>query len=269
MSTTERLKIEIELKRAALAEIRKELAGLHQELDGFAAQYNRQVGTLEAQLDDVREQIENLQRTKPAVHISMDFDGLWGPGYESVESQYRRAMDPNAAPPPKLNIDKPSDNSSSSTSRKGGDSLRTLYRLLARKFHPDTTTDPAEKARLTVIMAQINAAYRAKNLEELRQLADQKPDPATQKPDPVASAPKVEQKTEGFIELNELSHKLDEEIAWAKSEQIRLTASPLMALKIEYSLARSRGRDLLREIADKVRADLASAMAELDALRRV
>ncbi|HVO44470.1 MAG TPA: hypothetical protein VMT34_17715 [Aggregatilineales bacterium] len=259
---TERLKVEIEQKRAALAEARADLDALHRELDGFARQYDRIVGSLEAQLDKIREEIESLMGTRPLVNETLDFNELWGPDYMSVEAQYRRAMDPNFKATPFSK----GEFAQSQTQRPGATDLKKLYRQLARQYHPDTSTDPEEKLRLTVLMAQINAAYRAKDVDELYRLSDRKPEPMPVEPPARAKALATEPTT--YAELLALAHKLDDEVAWTRSERLRLGASPLMHLKIEWSLARSRGRDLLQEIAQQVRADIDAANTELNALRK-
>jgi len=239
----ERLAAEIRQKREELAHIRAEVDDLQRELEAFALDYDRVVGSIEAQLDAVRQQIEVLQQ---AGLPNVDLRAMMGDDYESVEEQYRRAMDPNVKPRRPSVFAQP-------------DNLKTLYRKLARKYHPDTTTDPAEKARLTVIMAQINAAYREKNLEELQKFAEQPPSPPP--------APNAQAKPIAPLNLVELNRQLDEEIAWANSQRIRLLTGSLMILKIECKLARSRGRDLLQERAMRVRADLEAALAELRALQ--
>jgi hypothetical protein len=262
MPSTERIQVEVELKRAALAEICAELAAVHKELDTFALQYNRVIGPLETQLDDILSEIETLQGRKktPGAGDSMNFDGAFGEDYVSVEAQFRRAMDPNAPPAPKLSEIAPAPRAVPTA----GD-IRSVYRELARKYHPDTTTDLAEKARLNVIMAQINAAYRAKDTDELYRLADRKPEPVeTPKPE------KVEDRgPTTFAEWQALFYKLDEEIAWARSEKLRIVNGPLMKLKIEWSMQKSRGRDLLQDIAARVRSDVETATAELRRLQRV
>jgi|SRR5579871_249724 len=245
----ERLEAEIGLKRAALAEERTVLQKLQSEIEAFARQYDRIIGPLESQLDAIRQQIETLQAEPPKYQ-----DSIWGPGYktfeESFDAKYRQPQNPTI-----------------STKRRAVDEsdLRTLYRKLARQYHPDTTTDPAERARLTVIMAQINAAYRAKNIDELYAIDGQKGRAAKVSP-PIVDY--YEPRNATLIELLKTSEKLDEEIAWVRSEHSRLLSGPLMALKIEASIARSQGRDLLREVASKIRADLDAAKAELDQLRR-
>jgi hypothetical protein len=245
----ERLQAEIGLKRGALAEYRAAYQKLQNEVGAFARQYERIVGPLEAELDRVRQQFEDLQR-EPTIFRN---DGsIWGPGHtsfeESFDAKYRRPNNPTITPGRRA-VDE-------------GD-LRSIYRKLARKYHPDTTTDPAEKARLTVIMAQINAAYRAKNLDELYALDGKRP---TAKP--AANPAPDPNRPPTYNELLTLAYRLDDEIAQVKSEHQRLLTSPLMSLKIEYSIARGQGRDLLREIAARVREDLIAAKAELAELRR-
>jgi len=244
-----RLRAEIELKRTALAEERAALQKLQNEVASFARQYDRTIGPLEAELDAVRQQIEILQ-----ARATMDHGSIWGPGYssfeESFDAKYRQQNPPLTFP-----------------SRKVDDStLRALYRKLARKYHPDTTTDPDEKARLTVIMAQINAAYRARNIDELQIIDGQKFKSQKASPPVVASA---EPREPSYLDLVKVAEGLDAEIAWTHSEHSRLLSGPLMSLKIEASIARSQGRDLLHEIAARIRADLDTARTELAELRRV
>ncbi len=49
-------------------------------------------------------------------------------------------------------------------------SVREVYRKLASELHPDRETDPAERARKTALMQQVNQAYAAKDLLTLLQL---------------------------------------------------------------------------------------------------
>lgn len=237
----ERLQAEIALKRTALTEYKAALLRLQKEVEVFARQYDQVIGPLETQLDAIRQQIEALQTSRSYS------DSIWGAGYksfeESFDAKYRREV---SYPAPLRQI--PDETS-----------LRSLYRKLARQYHPDTTTNPAEKARLTVIMAQINAAYRAKKIDALYAL-----DSSRMMPTAIPLAPRVM----GYQELYNLSRQLDDEIDAVKIEHRNLLDGPFMALKIECSLARARGINLLQEIAVKARAELNLARAELDALRR-
>ncbi len=237
----ERLQTEIALKRSALVEYRAALLKLQKEVEVFARQYDKIVGTLETQLDTIRQQIENLQTPSRTSQNSM-----WG-GYnsfeESFDAKYRREISYPA--PLRQTADE--------------NSLRSLYRKLARQYHPDTTTDPAEKARRSLIMAQINAAYRARNMDVLRALDLQQPIPEVS---PVAPRALT------YQELYNLSRQLNDEIDAVKIEHNNLLHSPLMTLKLESSLAKMRGVNLLYEMAAKIRGELTSARVELETLRR-
>jgi hypothetical protein len=245
----ERLQAEIGLKRSALAEHRAALLKVQREVEAFARQYDRIIGPLEAELDRVRQEIESLQSAPPTFENS---GSIWGPGNatfeDSFDAKYRRPNNPT------INLRRALDDND----------LRIVYRKLARKYHPDTTTDPDEKARLTMIMAEINAAYRARNIDQLYALDGKRTPAAKPVIDPAANA----KRSTTYNELTALSYQLDDEILQVKSEHQRLLTSPLMSLKIEYSIARGQGRDLLREIAAKVREDLIAAKAELVELTR-
>lgn len=48
------------------------------------------------------------------------------------------------------------------------DDIKTIWKKLIRKFHPDLATDPQEKTEKEEIMKKINKAYSEHNLEVLR-----------------------------------------------------------------------------------------------------
>jgi hypothetical protein len=50
---------------------------------------------------------------------------------------------------------------------------KRLYRELARRFHPDRAASGVEKAYMTMMMTAVNVAYAQRNLDALRDLADE------------------------------------------------------------------------------------------------
>jgi hypothetical protein len=250
----------IERKRAVLAQQRLELAKLQAELDTFGQLYERLIGKLQDELDGVWQSIEQLQMADQRYSMnggsSSGNESLWGP-YGSLEeafdAKYRNGPHADSA-------------QYSYTKVTASDKeLKLLYRKLARQYHPDTTTDPIEKQRRTVLMAQINAAYRAKNYKELRSLeldGGKRSKPAAVQVEPPPSTQQT------LNDLTAMIHKLDDEIDWVKIEHQRLMTCPLMQFKIECSLARSQGRDVLREMASSLRADIADARRHLASIKR-
>lgn len=54
--------------------------------------------------------------------------------------------------------------------RSTGKALQDVYRALAKALHPDREQDPAEQARKTEVMREVNVAYEAKDLLRLLEL---------------------------------------------------------------------------------------------------
>ena len=56
---------------------------------------------------------------------------------------------------------------------RSSDEVRTLYRNLVKRVHPDLTTNPEEKEQRTAFMKKVNAAYEAGDQERLEELTKQ------------------------------------------------------------------------------------------------
>lgn len=242
----ERLKAEVALRRDALREHQGRLKALEGEIGAFARQYDRTCGRLHAQLDALQSQVEQQQRR---VDASWGGPNLWGPYRsfeESFDARYRRPLQDTHGPNAARKQPRPSADEQS---------IRDLYRKLVRQFHPDTTQDKEQKARYTVIMAQVNAAYQARNVDALLELDGRGtlPPPDTSRLDRYDTIPDL---------LAALRH-LDAEISDAQIAYQALMRSPLMQLKIEYSLARAQGRNLLLEIAARIQQEIAALRAQL------
>lgn len=243
------LKREIAEKRAALARAQDELRRLQKEIEGFARQYDQIVGPLAAQLDRLQERLEQL---RPA---TLSDAGLWGPYAsfeESFDAKYRRPLQDTRYSSSGVGVPRPTDPVT----------LRALYRGLVRRYHPDSTQDAARKIEFTIRMAQINAAYRAGDAKALYALDGQRP------PEQMVGQPMPDlrhmNRLPGLSDLLDLSRKLDIEITDVQIVHRNLLQSPLMELKIEYSVSRARGANLLRDIAERMRREIRTVQAELD-----
>lgn len=62
---------------------------------------------------------------------------------------------------------------SSKNDFKPSDSLKTLYRDIAKKIHPDLVIDEKERARRTEIMAKLNEAYQNGDEQKLEQILNE------------------------------------------------------------------------------------------------
>lgn len=247
-------------QQAEADHLETEITTLERELDEFAALYDRTVGAARAKLDAARAAIDELEHRRYLERyapVTTDADELRRPlGFVPVAEQYRRMwLDPEPIEPPPASADKPRE------SPLPGDPetrLKRLYRALARRYHPDLAATPAEREYRTRLMVMINEAYEGRDLDALQLLAEQ---PGGVNPDmPVAALRlrKLQQTSD------ELARRLDN----LKAEQQRLIHSDLMRLKTEARLARHKGRDLLRDLADELEREYAQAMMILQRLRR-
>src|SRR5580698_1352782 len=126
--------------RTTLAEREAELAQIRAQLKNFEGRYLRQVGILYAELDDLEARIAERE-----VDL-YDFDAA----RRRVEETRQRAQETHDAafgeageaeefdPPP---------------------NLKTLFREVAKRIHPDFARDDVEQKHFTLLMARANQAY--------------------------------------------------------------------------------------------------------------
>jgi hypothetical protein len=138
--------------------------------------------------------------------------------------------------------------------------IKTLYRQLARRYHPDLARNDADRILSNEQMKGINQAYEAGDLRTLMRLAGltvqyrvdvaQLFHPDTHPDEPLSDLERVNRK------LREVHHQI-----------IRLSSLPIVKLSLDVKLARHQGRDLLGEMASELQYKLARKMAERDYLR--
>jgi hypothetical protein len=143
--------------QAILAQRELELATLQAELRDFETRYLRIVGMRYTELDNLEAQIaEAMAQLNPndekareqAAHARAQADES-GQATESVsEQEPSRKFTPS-------------------------ETLKKLYRELARLVHPDTVLDEGEKARCHSLMARVNKAYKESDEEALRDILNQ------------------------------------------------------------------------------------------------
>ena len=234
------LRANISERQEAVADLELELFDLRVSLEQFERELGRRIRPLERQLTDLRAQLSESR------HAS-ERRAQWGKDLEEapdVVRQFERAWTRSESPiaPPR-------------TSPRPDDSeLKTLYRELAKRFHPDLTTDSQEKEWRESMMAAVNAAYQKHDLEALLEL-QQKPDR------PVRAM--VQSRAETLAQLSSEVLRLDQVIQKLTRQLDELVNSALARLQLEVSMARQSGQDLLGQIARELELDIARTQAEL------
>lgn len=249
-----RLEAEVAQQQAMLAGLEADVTELEHELLDFQQRYDRLVAPLVTRLKAVREAVEELEH-RHYVEQRMGEPPSTAPSpppptnYLPVEEQYRRAWERK----------EPADETPPATQpRRAEGSLKDLYRLLARRYHPDFASDEADRERRNHLMAMINEAYTANDFEALKLLAEQ----------PEAASTEASLAALRLRHLRQTYDQLARRIEQAKQARVGLIHHDLMRLKVEEKLAKRQGRDLLGEMVEQMEQEYWGFMAQLEKLRR-
>jgi len=240
-STLSALQAEIEQKRETAARLEQEHADLELELGAFERLYDAEIKPLQTELDETERHIAEYQLRNELVRFRgnrLSADQLEAEVALRLHRHYDQNPINTSPPRHRLGAEHtqnapagwPSDLDTATQTQ-----LKSLYRELAKRFHPDLTADEAERERRSARMAEINAAYACGDLDALRRAAaesDIRPKPS-----------------QTLAELLTERDRLDALIARLRQDIAKLNRDPLMLLKIDAALARHDGRDLLAEIA--------------------
>ncbi|KDN84208.1 hypothetical protein KCH_39990 [Kitasatospora cheerisanensis KCTC 2395] len=130
-----------------------------------------------------------------------------------------------------------------------------VYRELARRAHPDLTTDPAEQQRRSAFIARVNEAYALADTEALERLAEEwSTDPE--------SAPAVDS-PDRLAWLRQRLEWLTGRITALATERVRLERTPMGELLL---LRPDEPERLLEDLAEQLLATAADRQAKLAAL---
>lgn len=139
-------------------------------------------------------------------------------------------------------------------------SLKQLYRDLAKQIHPDLATDPKERARRESLMAEVNRAYAAGDIERIQTIFDDwQKSPESIRGDNTAA------------ELMRTIRKIDQSQSRLRAieEQILiLENSDLHQLWTQSQTAKKRGQDLLNTMANQLEKQIQQAQLRLNDLKQ-
>ncbi len=227
--------------RTRLAESEAELAQLRAQLQAFEGRYLRQVGGLYAELDELEARIAerevDLYQSDAARARAEEARQRAQQTHDAAFGHEQAA--PEFDPPP---------------------TLKTLFRDLAKRIHPDFAHDDAEQRHFTLLMARANQAYRRGDGEALlRMLDDHREIHAT-----IAGE-------EAAAELQRITRQIahaGRDIAALEAERHTLLASEIAQLFVESEQIANEHRDLLAELSATVREQIADANYRLQFTER-
>jgi hypothetical protein len=222
-----------------LAERELRSANLRAELGAFERQYLHFVGTRYAELDEYKAQIaERLAQEQP--------------GNERAQQAARDAR--ARAEETKSNAGEKSPDEPRAF--EASPELKRLYREVAKRIHPDLTSDREDRAKRQLLMAQANEAYERGDEAQLTKIFTEyecSPE-AVQGDGPGAELIRVIRRiSQARSRLSEIEAELHE-----------LLRSDLYQLKSRLDEARKHGRDVLKEMVEKVDEQIAQAKRRLE-----
>jgi hypothetical protein len=223
---------ELAVLRAALSGREQELAHLRAQLHSFEGRYIRQVGVLYVQLDEWEDRLaELLDSRNPAKPVSTEHaEGYW--------TADRLAEPPMPEPEPILD-------------------LRTLFREVAKRIHPDLATSAQDERRRTALMAQANDALRRQDADLLHRMLHGH-DLLLRPENPAAE----------LARTLRLIAQTEADLATIDAELTALAASEMAQLRETTARAALLGRDHLAEMAARVKGSIGRYERESSPNRR-
>ncbi|MGD0962369.1 MAG: hypothetical protein ABSA57_00550 [Candidatus Acidiferrales bacterium] len=133
--------------------------------------------------------------------------------------------------------------------------MKRLYREVAKRIHPDLTSDRDERMRREALMAEANKAYEAGDESQLNRILNAYE----------TSLETVQGEGPG-AELIRVIRRISQvrgRIAEIEAEAEELRRSDLHQLKSRLEEAQRHGRDVLKEMVDKVEQQIVQAKQRL------
>jgi hypothetical protein len=241
---------ELDKKRTELSHLESELADrelqlttLRSELATFEYSYAGIVGKRFVELDELDAQIaERLAQASPNDVRA-----------QSTATQARsKAGESRNVVEKSLAVTPPTRDTSRSQS------LKNLYREVAKKIHPDLATSAADRIRRQQLMAEANDAYATGDEARLRAILEE-----------YEASPESVQGEGAAAELVRVIRtiaQVKKRLAQIVLEIEVLRTSDIFALKARADRTAEEGRDMLREMAEDLDSQIAASRERLDTL---
>jgi CHASE3 domain sensor protein len=227
--------------RATLAERELELVDLRSQLAAFEGRYLRQVGALYAELDEWKARISELRaRLDPSAAAHARVHEARKQARQTYEEAHGKASETHDFTP--------------------SPELRSLFRDVAKRIHPDFCSDGGDLERRTRFMAEANRAYEAGDVEALQRILDEYQD----------GADAVEGEGIGaeLIRIIRQISQARERVSAIEQELATLRESEIALLKRQAEESEQKGRVLLTELAAAVREQIELARKEHETLTK-
>ena len=241
----------IEEKREQVEELTVSIENLKAEVDLFQHRYNAHVGRYYLELDKVE-----LETKEYRLRLQLHREDV---SEQEIEARVESCFRENRA-----RFSEPEDQKESELKSETNDLpeqeakyLQSLYRKLAKRFHPDKAEHTEEKHRRKQLMPLINRAYNEQDVQILERLSIGETDLVMQTEGSI-----TEKRERLQTELRSL-HRATSEL---RSEINRVKVGRTYQLKQQIENAEKSGSDLLTTLAADLKRKVQSSRAQLTRL---
>jgi hypothetical protein len=237
---------ELARKRKEQAAIESELAerelrsaNLRAEMGAFERQYLHFVGVRYAELDELKAEIaERLAAEQPSNERAQ----------QAARDARGRANETKSSAGDQA-VEEP-------TAFESSPEMKRLYREVAKRVHPDLTSDREDRTKRQLLMAEANEAYERGDESKLARILTE-----------YEHSPEAVQGEGPGAELIRVIRRISQargRLAEIEAELQELLRSDLYQLKSRLDEAQRHGRDVLKEMVDKVEEQIAQAKRRLE-----
>ena len=227
---------------ADLAQRELELATARGELHAFQARYIRIVGARFAELDEIRAQIAQVRaRGSPNDRGAQE---------EAAEARIQAEESARAAGSAQEG-DRP-------VKFRPSESLKKLFREVAKRIHPDLANDEPDRVRRTRLMAEANRAFEEGDEAKLRAILEE-----------WESSPESVKGEGAGAELVRIIRRIaqaERRLGAIQAEREELERSDMYQLMLKSDEAEADSRDLLTDMAADLDEQISDAKNELAAV---
>jgi len=225
---------------AELTERELELSTLQAELNVFQGEYLRIIGVRYAELDETKAKIvEYFSKINPKDSEARERAGkARDKATQSARETYETSTDQGI-----------------SKEFKPSESLKKLYREIAKCVHPDLVTDEEERLRRQKYMAEVNQAYQDGDEERLQRIFQE----WESSPESIIG----EGIGNELIRIIRKITQIKERLTVIEEQIDALERYDLNQLRMKVIVAQTEGQDLLREMANRLDIEIADAEKQL------
>ncbi|MBZ5523461.1 MAG: hypothetical protein LAP21_14600 [Acidobacteriia bacterium] len=226
--------------QSRLAELEFRMFNLRLELTEFESLYSAKVGPVYAELDEVEALIaEKIAKAKPHDDKAAEAAGT---ARRRADESRKAAMDALATP----------------AQPTRSDSLRDLYRLAAKRLHPDLSRDDDDRKIRERLMTEANLAYANGDEAKLRAILEE-----------YDSSPDAVVGTDVASELVRVIRRIslvNKRILQIETEIAEVKTSELFRLKTLVEDGTRTGKDVLGDMVERLKQQIQARRQHLRSL---